>query len=112
MATIPHIVVDKFSDFDQKHAQSETSRGSGASSRSNGRMPMRKLILVLVAAVPACAPKLAPTGAAPGASSRRADVNRLYQAALANPGDDAAFQAYVETLPKYRGALVAEGDLL
>lgn len=67
---------------------------------------MRRLILVLAAAAPACAPALATT------SARRGDVNRLYQAALANPGDDAAFQAYVETLPKYRGAFVAEGDLL
>ena len=46
------------------------------------------------------------------ASEKRDAVDRLYQAALANPGDDVAFQAYLDTLPKYRGAFVAEGDLL
>src|SRR5262245_6737968 len=47
-----------------------------------------------------------------GAGDRRDEVNRLYEAALAAPGDDAAFQAYLDTLPKFQASYVAEGDLV
>lgn len=42
----------------------------------------------------------------------KTEVEALYKAALERPGDAEAFRKYVESLPRYKGRFVVEGDVL
>jgi hypothetical protein len=67
---------------------------------------MQRLILWVLGLGALLAPELM------GAPDRRSEVEALYQAAVARPGDEEAFRKYADALPRYRNRFVVEGDVL